>query len=116
MIRKIGKREIELNEVDENTTEFLEVQVTHSDNVYFVNVTKLEKSNKFGYNTISYVLFADGNFRFRIKEGRFSKKQAENLCVNLAKLDMATVKMLWLAKKYEILLGFIKDTLLLENK
>lgn len=116
MLRKIGKREKELNKVDENTTEFLEVQVTHADNFYFVNVTKLEKSNKFGYNSISYMLFADGNFRFRIKEGRFSKKQAEILCLNLAKLRMTTVKMLWLDKKYETLIGFIKDALLLEDK
>lgn len=116
MLRKIGKREIELKKVDENTTEILEVQVTHSDNVYFANVTKLEKSNKFGYNSISYMLFADGNFRFRIKEGRFSKKQAENLCVNLAKLDMNSVKELWLDKSYDPLIKFIKKILLMENK
>lgn len=116
MIRKIGKREIELNKIDENTTEFLEIQVTHTDNFYFVNVTKLEKSNKFGYNSISYLLFADGNFRFRIKEGRFSKKQAENLCVNLAKLGMESVKELWLDKSYDPLIKFIKKILLMENK
>lgn len=86
MLRKIGKREKELNKVDENTTEFLEVQVTHADNFYFVNVTKLEKSNKFGYNSISYMLFADGNFRFRIKEGRFSKKTSRNFMFKFSKI------------------------------
>lgn len=116
MFRKIGKKEIELNKVDENTTEFLEISISHIDGIYHAFVRKIEKTNRFGYDAESFMLCADGNFRFRIKEGRFSKKQAENLYVNLVKLDMATVKMLWLAKKYEILLGFIKNTLLLENK
>lgn len=116
MYREIGKKDIELNQVDENTTEFLEIHISHYDGFYHAFVRKIEKTKRFGYDAISYMLFADGNFRFRIKEGRFSKKQAENLRVNLEKVGMDSVKELWLDKSYDPLIKFIKKILLMENK
>lgn len=116
MFRKIYTREIELEQKDENTVEALEVRLAHYDSMYKVVVTKLEKSNKFGYNSVSFMLFGEGNFQFTIKDGRFSKKQATILSNKLSTIDMDTVKMLWSNKSYEPLVHYIKDTLLLENK
>ena len=116
MIRKIGEKQIELNKVDENTTEFLEINISHYDGKYYSFVRKVEKTKKFGYDAVSFMLCADGNFKFRIKDGRFSKKQAENLRVNLEKVGMDSVKQLWLDKSYNHLVSFVKNILLLENK
>ena len=116
MHRKIYTREIELSQKDENTVEVLEVKLVHYDSMYKAMVTKLEKTNKFGYDAVSFLLFGEGNFQFTIKDGRYSKKQAMILSNNLSTIDMDTVKMLWSNKSYEPLVHYIKDILLMENK
>lgn len=116
MYREICKRSIELNQVDEKTTEFLEICVSHYDGFYHAIVRKIEKTKRFGYDAVSFELCGKGNFHFRVKEGRFSKKQAENLRINLEKVGMDSVKELWLDKSYDHLVSFIKKILLMENK
>lgn len=116
MHRKIYTREIELEQKDENTVEALEVKLVHYDSMYKVVVTKLEKTKRFGYDAVSFMLFGEGNFQFTIKDGRYSKKQATILSNNLSTIDMDTVRMLWFSKSYEPLVHYIKDTLLMENK
>lgn len=116
MHRKIYTREIKLERKDENTVEALEVKLVHYDSMYKIVVTKLEKTNRFGYDAVSFMLFGEGNFQFTIKNGRYSKKQAMILSNNLSTIDRDTVKMLWSNKSYEPLVHYIKDTLLSENK
>ena len=96
--------DILLNQIDTDNKEVLEIKITHSNGFYNCFIHKSLISGNFSET----MLFAQGNFWFKISQGRKSQKKIDKLR-NFVFENQEQLKNLWLQGNYNQMINLIRE-------
>lgn len=96
--------DILLNQIDSDNKEVLEIKITHSNGFYNCFIHKSLISGNFSET----MLFAKGNFRFKVFQGRKSQKKINKLEIFIYE-NQEQLKNLWLQGNYDQMINLIRE-------
>ena len=87
----------------------LSIEAKHFDGMYKLSVQKETVTNyKEGWSSVSTLLFANGNFLYRLSAGRKSQKKLDKLNT-IIENNKSTLTDLWLQEKFMEMGNLVKE-------